>query len=111
MVMKLLQSFIDVPENSHFPIQNLPYGVFKRRAEREEAVPTIGVAIGEEVLDLSVLESSGLLSLKSLAGKKVFSEPTLNSFMAAGRSAWREAREIITKLLSKDEPRLRDDSV
>lgn len=52
-----LKSFIEVHPDSHFPIQNLPYGVFKP----EPASPARpGVAIGDYVLDLSVVASAGL---------------------------------------------------
>ncbi len=47
-----LRSFVDVPSDSHFPIQNLPFGVFRPSAGLS---PRIGVAIGDAVLDLSVL--------------------------------------------------------
>jgi len=96
-----LQSFVDVPTGSDFPIHNLPYGVFRPSAGTQ---PRIGVAIGSEVLDLSVLADRGLL-----AGT-AFREPTLNAFMALGRPAWREARQSLTRLLRHDEPTLRDDS-
>jgi fumarylacetoacetase len=96
-----LQSFVDVPTGSDFPIHNLPYGIFRPSAG---ARPRIGVAIGNEVLDLSVLADRGLL-----AGT-AFHELTLNAFMALGRPAWREARQSLTRLLRHDEPTLRDDS-
>lgn len=52
-----MKSFIEVHPDSHFPIQNLPYGVFKP----EPASPARpGVAIGDYVLDLSVVASAGL---------------------------------------------------
>ena len=38
-------------ENADFPIQNLPFGVF-RRAGTDEA-PRVGVAIGDRILDLA----------------------------------------------------------
>ena len=41
-------SWVQVPDGSHFPIQNLPYGVFARQGE----APRVGVAIGDQVLDL-----------------------------------------------------------
>ena len=96
-----LQSFVDVPTGSDFPIHNLPYGIFRPSAG---ARPRIGVAIGNEVLDLSVLADRGLLS------GTAFRKPTLNAFMALGRPAWREARQTLTRLLRRDEPTLRDDS-
>src|SRR5262245_49413239 len=109
MAEPILRSFIPVEPDSHFPIQNLPYGVFKRRGATD-ARPTIGVAIGDQVLDLSILEERDLLALKSLNGRQAFAEPTLNAFMAAGRKAWREARQILTMLLRDDEPTLRDNA-
>ena len=50
------KSFIEVNSESHFPIQNLPYGVF---STKDNKTPRIGVAIGDYVLDLSVLEKEG----------------------------------------------------
>ena len=103
-----LRSFIDVPAGSDFPIHNLPYGVFRPGADAE---PRIGVAIGEQVLDLSVLAECGLLAGTALGDGKAFRGPTLNAFMALGRPAWREARQTLTRLLRHDEPTLRDNSV
>uniref|UniRef100_H2NP00 Fumarylacetoacetase n=2 Tax=Pongo abelii TaxID=9601 RepID=H2NP00_PONAB len=46
-------SFIPVAEDSDFPIHNLPYGVFSTRGDPR---PRIGVAIGDQILDLSVIK-------------------------------------------------------
>ena len=73
-----LTSFIEVPADSHFPIQNLPYGVFSTNG----GTPSVGVRIGTYVLDLSVLEAAGLLPQPS-----VFAQSSLNAFMAQGREA------------------------
>ncbi len=101
-----LRSFVPVPEGSHFPIQNLPFGIFR---PSEGGPPRAGVAIGEYVLDLAVIEAAGLFDGPTLAGRRVFERPALNEFLALGRSAWQEARRIISRLLRDDEPRLRDD--
>ena len=50
-----LKSWVEVPANSDFPIQNLPFGIFKK-----EGVKRVGVAIGEKVLDLAGLQNHGL---------------------------------------------------
>jgi len=84
-------SWVEVPEGSHFPVQNLPYGVFARPGQ----APRVGVAIGEHVLDLA-----GLARAELLAGPGWFAAPTLNPFMAAGRAAWQTARARITELLT-----------
>jgi len=102
-----LQSFVDVPADSHFPIHNLPYGIFRPSAG---LAPRIGIPIGDAVLDLSVLADRGLLTGRSLGNGESLQQPTLNAFMALGRTAWREARSRLTQLLSADEPTLRDDA-
>jgi len=100
-----LKSFVTIAKDSHFPIQNLPYGVFTTPANYS---PRIGVAIGDQVLDLSVLEQAGLLDV--VPGERLFNRPTLNPFIERGPDAWRRAREAISDLLRHDNARLRDDS-
>lgn len=101
------RSFIDVPPDSHFPIQNLPYGVFRPRAG---AAPRIGVAIGDYVLDLSVLEAEGLFDDRQIQAQRPFSRGELNEFMSMGHIVWSRARETITHLLDIEEPALRDNA-
>jgi fumarylacetoacetase len=101
-----LRSFVDVPAESDFTIHNLPYGVFKPAFG---AAPRIGVAIGDHILDLSVLAERRLLSGEELGIGSVLGLSNLNAFMALGRPAWQEVRSKLTRLLSHDEPTLRDD--
>jgi fumarylacetoacetase len=84
-------SWAEVPEGSHFPVQNLPYGVFARPGQ----APRVGAAIGDNVLDLAGLAGAGLL-----AGPAWFAAPSLNAFMAAGPAAWHAARTRLTELLT-----------
>jgi fumarylacetoacetase len=100
-----LKSFIDVAEQSDFPIQNLPFGIFNTASQPQARA---GVAIGDWVLDLSVLESRGLLKP---AAHAVFGDATLNAFISLGRQVWRDTREAISQLLRHDNPVLRDDAV
>jgi len=79
-------------EDCHFPIQNLPYGVFSRGDGQLRA----GVAIGDHVLDLALLAEKGLLDC---ADASVFSRPALNDFMALGADQWRLVRHQISDLL------------
>jgi fumarylacetoacetase len=101
-----LKSFIEVAPDSHFPIQNLPFGIFKPAQNRAR----VGVAIGELVLDLSVLEELGHFRIPEFQDRRVFSESALNAFLALGRPAWRKAREVIQHLLAADTAALRDDA-
>ncbi len=89
----------------HFSPRNLPYGVFDTDSA---PAPRVGVAIGDHVLDLAVLESRGLL--RAGEGPAVFDLPNLNAFMARGPEAWLSVRRALTDLLDADNPRLRDDA-
>uniref|UniRef100_A0A452U250 Fumarylacetoacetase n=1 Tax=Ursus maritimus TaxID=29073 RepID=A0A452U250_URSMA len=71
--------------------------------------PRIGVAIGDQILDLSVIKHlfTGPVLSKQ---QDVFDQPTLNSFMGLGQAAWKEARAFLHNLLSASHARLRDDA-
>ncbi|XP_048076344.1 fumarylacetoacetase isoform X1 [Ursus arctos] len=99
-------SFVAVSEDSDFPIHNLPYGVFSTPGNPR---PRIGVAIGDQILDLSVIKHlfTGPVLSKQ---QDVFDQPTLNSFMGLGQAAWKEARAFLHNLLSASHARLRDDA-
>ena len=100
-----LKSFVAVARDSHFPIQNLPYGVFTTPANY---APRVGVAIGHLVLDLSVLEQAGLIDV--VPGERLFNRSTLNAFIERGPEVWRRAREAISELLRAENAKLRDDA-
>ena len=102
MIDKNLTSFIDIASDSDFSIHNLPYGIFSDTAEGKRRA---GVAIGDHVVDLSVLEEKGLLKLE---GGNYFDQPTLNAFIESGRDNWTQARSTIQTLLSVDNETLRD---
>ncbi|WP_287184426.1 fumarylacetoacetase [Paraburkholderia sp.] len=94
-----------------FPIQNLPFGIF---SDAGDATRRVGVAIGDCVVDLFVLEQTGLLKLSAdgkAAGNSVFERDFLNDFIALGRDAWRSVRIQLSALLARDTamPALRDD--
>jgi len=102
-----MQSFIPVAADSHFPLQNLPYAVFRPSPGQR---PRIGVAIGDFVLDLAVLEEAGLFDGPQLRDRLVFHQESLNQFMALGRPAWQEARARLQQLLATDHGELRDNA-
>ncbi|TAK86034.1 MAG: fumarylacetoacetase [Betaproteobacteria bacterium] len=81
-----LQSWVESAnaEGAEFPIQNLPFGIFRRKGER--TTPRGGVAIGEQILDLAALG--------------IRTGPTLNALAAQGRPVWRGVRRELSKLLS-----------
>jgi fumarylacetoacetase len=97
-----LRSFIEVAPDSHFPIQNLPYGAF---SAKDGLAPRIGVAIGDYVLDLWQLAQDCRFDVVEPA---VFAAPQLNPFMALGPKVWSSTRARISELLRHDHPELRD---
>jgi fumarylacetoacetase len=86
------RTWVDVPDGSPFPIENLPYGVFSTGADE----PRVGVAIGEHILDLARATGDA---------HAVFAAPSLNGFMALGPTHWRETRERLTELLTDERHR------
>jgi fumarylacetoacetase len=100
-----VESFVEVSRDSDFPIQNLPYGAFVRS---DASGPRVGVAIGDLVLDLTVVEEAGLLSVPGSRAVRLFADGTLNGLMALGRPVWRAVRARIGELLRADNPELRD---
>ena len=98
-----LRSWVDVPKDSDFPIQNLPFGVFKTDGLQVR----IGVAIGEQILDLKTLHVLGYLKNLPFT-KEDFSQSTLNDLISYGKLATRELRNRISELLRSDNPELRD---
>jgi fumarylacetoacetase len=100
-----LVSFIESAQGSYFPIQHLPLGIFKPQMDGNYRV---GVAIGNFVLDLAMLDDFGLFDDYSWARKKLFNRLTLNRIMALGRKASQEIRCRLVELLSVDHSELRD---
>ena len=97
-----MKSFLDIESDSHFSIHNLPYGVFKTS---DNSNLRVGVAIGEMVLDLSIIENMGYFN--SILSKKVFSCGSLNPFISMGKSVWSKVRSEIQMQLS-DQGDLKD---
>lgn len=92
-----MQSFIHVPQFHPFPIQNLPYGVFSLDDASERHV---GVAIGDYVLDLTLCERMGFLTLSDAAG--YFQDGVLNTLMGKSPDVWSDVRKQIVNLLLRN---------
>ena len=91
-----LKSWIEVPNDSDFPIQNLPFGIFST----EKKSKRVGVAIGELILDLATLNELGYLNeLPFNTGD--FKRSHLNTMMKHGKSAVRALRDQISNLLDQ----------
>lgn len=98
-----LKSWVDVPANSDFPIQNIPFGVFKTKT----LAPRAGVAIGNHILDLAFLHENGFLNDLGLSSG-LFEQPSLNNFIGMGRKKVGEVRHRVSQLLRAENELLRD---
>lgn len=98
-----LKSWVEVPANSDFPIQNLPFGIFKSDGGQAK----VGVAIGDKVLDLAVLNKLGYFSDLNIE-QSVFENQYLNDLIALGQPMWRKLRQRVSVLLRNDDPELRE---
>ena len=98
-----LKTWVQVPANSDFTIYNLPFGVFKNK----RLSPRVGVAIGDKVVDLSVLHETGFFADIKLADG-VFLTDSLNTFIALGKVTVKKVRDRVQQLLSEDNSDLKD---
>ena len=96
-----LRSWVEVCKTSDFPIQNLPFGIFKTKYLSAVA----GVAIGNYVLDLVYLHEHGYLDGLGLP-VGIFNQRYLNDFFALGRPKIRDVRERVSELLRHDNDEL-----
>lgn len=83
-----------------FPIQNLPFAVFRRKGSDERH--RCGVAIGDQVLDLLTLVASGCIEDEALVHFVALRSSSLNDFMGAGPVAWKTVRLALSRLLRID---------
>lgn len=96
-----LTSWLPVSPDSHFPIQNLPFGIFQT-PEKSARAATI---IGHTVIDLAELQAAGYLTGLP---EGIFHQKVLNDFMALGREKTRDVREQLSRLFQAENATLRD---
>lgn len=96
-------SWIEVPANSDFPIQNIPFGVFLTRDD----VITIGTRIGDTAIDLGAMHQLGYFSDIPLTDD-IFLQDTLNDFISDGKKTWRLVRNRIAEVFDATNAELRD---
>lgn len=100
-----LKSWVAVPENSDFPIQNLPFGI----VSGEGLSPRVASRIGDQVIDLKSLFVLGYLENLSFELSD-FDAPVLNNMMRHGKKAVRELRNRLSKLMDANFDHLQKNS-
>jgi fumarylacetoacetase len=98
-----LRSWIEVPEGSDFPLQNLPFGIFRRRGKN----PRAATRIGDFVIDLYALATHSCFTETDI-DPEVFNRPVLNDLIAKGKPAWQKLRSCLSDLFNEESPNLRD---
>jgi fumarylacetoacetase len=97
------KSWLDVPQNSDFPIQNIPFGVFLTKDD----VITIGTRIGNHAIDLGALQQLNYFEGIELTDD-MFMQDTLNDFISDGHKTWRLVRNRIAEIFDAENAKLRD---
>ena len=87
--------------STDFPIQNLPFGVFRRAGTREAA--RIGVAIGDQIIDLAACVREGVLDVETAIARQC-GAPSLNGLMSLGRGAATAVRRSLIAMTRVDSP-------
>lgn len=100
-----LSSWVEVPKNSDFSIYNLPFGIFKNK----KLSPRIGIAIGDKIVDLSILDQEGFFANMFLP-EGIFIKDSLNELIALGKVQTKKIRERVQSLLLAENGELRDHS-
>ncbi|MFB0999286.1 MAG: fumarylacetoacetase, partial [Colwellia sp.] len=99
-----LSSWLDTANqaDTDFPIQNLPFAVFKR-VNNMEAFRG-GVAIGDQVIDLTALGNAGVFDGLAQDALKACSAPQLNDYMSMGKATWSALRLALSNSLKEGSP-------
>ncbi len=97
------KTWLDIPENTDFPIQNIPFGVFLTRDD----VITIGTRIGDYAIDLGALHQLGYFDGIPLTDD-IFLQDTLNDFISDGKKTWRLVRNRIAEIFDEKNTKLKN---
>lgn len=97
-----LSSWVESANDKHtdFPIQNLPFSVFRRAGSKEHF--RVGVAIGDQVLDLTCLKDTGLYTGKATFVLETCCDDSMNRLMALGQEYWSQLRLDLSRTLRED---------
>jgi fumarylacetoacetase len=101
-----LRSWVESAGGGDFPIQNLPFGVFRPINSAEGA--RVGIAIGEMILDVTEGHEAGLFTGAAVTAAAACSMPALNGLMALGAGPRIELRRQVSELLGPESGAARD---
>ncbi|MDH3244174.1 MAG: fumarylacetoacetase, partial [Saprospiraceae bacterium] len=98
-----MNTWKSIIKESEFSLQNLPFGIFSSNRRQ----PRVGVALGDEIIDLAALHDIGLLGDLEIK-KSVLINSSLNDFIGLGRKATTKVRSILQQHLNDPKSELKD---
>ena len=99
------KSWIPVSKDSDFPIQNIPFGIFKTHTTG----PTVGSRIGNTVINLAKVTNQGYFDGLKLPDKTVFQKSRLNEFIGLGKSVTNAVRDRIAEIFDDENTDAKND--
>ncbi|MBL7807313.1 MAG: fumarylacetoacetase [Saprospiraceae bacterium] len=96
--MQTKQSWLSIPTDTDFSLFNLPVGVF----HTGDHTPRAGMAIGDHIVDLAAAAETGLFGKRRFF-TRIFTQPTLNAFIALGKPVTNRIRKKVQDWLSMPE--------
>jgi fumarylacetoacetase len=99
-----IQSWVESANSdfTDFPLQNLPFGVFRRKGSSGKG--TVGIALGDSIISLSGVERALPFEGTARVAVPAFAEDSLNAFMACGSACWSSVRRQVFDLFRNDRP-------
>lgn len=92
-------SWLEIPTDSDFSLRNIPFGAFSPSSLEK---PRCGTALGNYVVDLSLLGQAGLFHDIPNFSPRVFDQATLNAFVAYPKPVWVAVRQRIIDLFQQE---------
>lgn len=91
-----MKSWLKIPLNSDFPLENLPFGIAEIAIGKTIAV----TRIGDQIIDLEKLQQSGIFNDLGFDFEGKFSQSVLNDFIGMDKKAHRAIREKLQEIFS-----------
>tara|TARA_Y100000994_G_C15704121_1_gene446608 strand:- start:5609 stop:6883 length:1275 start_codon:yes stop_codon:yes gene_type:complete len=104
------KSWIKYDHNSHFPIQNIPFGVFKSKKNDNETIH-IGSRIGETAISLSRLEQLHYFDALPLKKGTFTNNTNLNEFLKQNKKIWRLIRDEIAEIFDEKNQKIKENII
>lgn len=100
-----MRSWLPIPSDSDFPLENIPFGIFRTA---EDPAPRAATIIGDTIIDLKHLAKYGYFDGHLAFDHGVLAQASLNAFIGLGKKATQAVRTRLQKIFEENNPELRD---